>query len=54
MELFRLTYNRLIDWLRRGSEVVEAFFQNGDLRRYLLYILIANLAAMLLFVMMAR
>ena len=29
---------------------VEASFQNGDLRRYLLYILIANVAAMLLFV----
>ncbi|MBK8050827.1 MAG: hypothetical protein IPK16_29220 [Anaerolineales bacterium] len=53
MEITRLGYNQFIHWLRRSSVFIETTFQNGDLRRYLLYILLANLAAMSLFALMA-
>ena len=53
-EGFRVAYNHFIRWLLRISIGVETFFQNGDIRRYLLYILIANLVVMVLFLILAR
>ena len=52
IEVFRVGYNQVIDWLLRGSAAFALWGQNGDLGRYLLYILFANLAALLLFLVL--
>lgn len=49
VEVFRVAYNHLIDRLLRTSRRVETASQNGDLRRYLLYIMFANLGALVAF-----
>ncbi len=54
VEGFRVLYNRLIDRLLRSARRIETAFQNGDLRRYLLYIMIANLGALALFLLLKR
>jgi hypothetical protein len=54
VEGFRVVYNHLIDYLLRGSRRIETSSQNGDLRRYLLYIMIANLGALVLFLLRIR
>lgn len=54
IEFFRVGYNYLIGWLLRSSARAERFFQNGDIRRYLLYILVANLLVLAIFLAIAR
>lgn len=54
VEVFRRALNQVIDWLLSGSRRLEITAQNGDIRRYLLYILIANLAALSLFLILKR
>lgn len=51
LEVFRVGYNRLISWLLLVSARIEAFFQNGDIRRYLAYILIVNLIVLLFYLL---
>jgi hydrogenase-4 component B len=50
IEIFRALDNYLIGWLLNISEDVGRTLQNRDIRRYLAYILIANLVALLLFI----
>jgi len=49
VEIFRLSYNRLINRLVSYSDRIGNIVQNGDIRRYLLYILIVNIVVLLLF-----
>ncbi len=49
VEFFRETYNKWIDWTLRNSETFGDFMQNRDIRRYLFYIFIANIIALVLF-----
>lgn len=51
LELFRAAYNLLIDRLLDFSENFGRWLQNRDIRRYLWYIFWANLAALLVFIM---
>jgi hypothetical protein len=53
-EIFRVGYNRVIGWLQGASTAIAGWGQNGDLGRYLLYILFANLTALLLFLVSRR
>lgn len=54
VEVFRVGYNRITGWLLTGSTAIARWGQNGDLGRYLLYILFANLAVLLLFLAIGR
>jgi hydrogenase-4 component B len=52
LDYFRVFYDWLADWLVRGSEHIGNWFQAGDIRRYLVYILstlVAALIALMLF-----
>jgi hypothetical protein len=53
-EVFRVGYNHVIGWLQGASTAIAGWSQNGDLGRYLLYILFANLTALLLFLVSRR
>ena len=53
-EVFRVGYNHVIGWLQSTSTAIAKWGQNGDLGRYLLYILFANLTALLLFLISGR
>lgn len=53
-EAIRIAYNYFIGWLLLTSAQVENSFQNGDIRRYLLYILVTNLVVLLLFLVLVR
>lgn len=48
-EVFRSGYNRFSKWLYGTSERIGLALQNGDIRRYLGYILLTQLAVMVLF-----
>jgi hydrogenase-4 component B len=48
-EIFRLMYNAVIAVVLHVSRTVSDTIQNGDISRYLLYILIANLVALVIF-----
>ncbi len=52
VELFRAAYNRCIHWLLASSEFLGKTLQNRDIRRYLGYILLANIAALALFLLL--
>lgn len=51
VEVFRERYNRLADWVVTRSERFGLYLHNRDLGRYLLYILIANVVVMVLFLL---
>ena len=53
LELFRAGYNLVIDRLLNFSENCGKWLQNGDIRRYLLYIFWVNLAALLVFILIS-
>lgn len=53
-ESFRQMYNRWIGWLLARSEGLGLAIQGGDIRRYLSYIFMANLIALLLFLLFRR
>jgi hypothetical protein len=49
VEIFRVLYNRGARWLVARAKETGELIQSGDLRRYLFYIFIANIAALILF-----
>ncbi len=54
IESFRCFYNYIIEGLLSFSEWVGRTVQNKDIRRYLKYIFIANLIALLLFILLGK
>jgi hydrogenase-4 component B len=52
IEIFRLGYNAITGWLVDASETIGSFMQNSDIRRYLQYILIANIVILVMFIIL--
>ena len=48
LEIFANLYNRLLSWLLRSSTTIGNRVQSGDIRSYLLYILVTLVGALLL------
>lgn len=49
VEIFRLVYNRLTAWLLGFSEKFAFWLQTGDIRRYVIYVLVVNLLVVVLY-----
>ena len=54
VEIFRSFYNRFLGWLLAYSTKLGDILQNGDIRRYVTYILLANLIILALFLLWSR
>lgn len=49
VEIFRLAYNWVIDYLLRASQRFSEWLQNGDIRRYMTYVFLINLLMLILY-----